>query len=84
MHSFSYRTIETRVFNQPMSFEVCGFIDVEGEIFLTEIYAVGQDKLGNAKLECVDSLLNVPEIRAAIISLLNEWPHSLIFNQGSK
>lgn len=83
MRSINFHAIETRVFNQPMSFEVCGFIDAEGEIFLTEIYAVGQDSLGNAKLECVDSLLNVPEIRAAIISLLNEVEHGLIFN-GSK
>lgn len=84
MNSFSYRTVTTRVFNQPMSFEVSGYTDEEGEIFLTEIYAVGQGGRGEPKLSCVKCLLNVSEINAAIISLLREPRHSSIFKGSRK
>ena len=81
MNSFSYRTVTTRLFNQPVSFEVCGRIFDDGKIELTELFAVDGDKLIR-----VDDMLNMPAIRDAITSLLNEWTHSLIFNtnEGGK
>ena len=84
MNSFSYETIETRVFNQPMSYEVCGYIDDDGEIILTELYAVSEGKDATVVLIPNHDMLNTPEIEKAIISLLNEWPHNLISKNRSK
>ncbi len=78
MNSFNYRTVTTRLFNQPVTFEVCGRIFDCGKIELTELYAVDGDEL-----ICVDDMLNLPAIEKAIVSLLNEWPHGLIF-KGDK
>ena len=79
MNKFNYRTVTTRIFNQSATFEVCGEVKANGEIKLTELFAVGQDEKGEAVLIRVDAMLNLPAIHEAIISLLNEWTHSLIF-----
>jgi hypothetical protein len=81
MKTFSYRTIQTRVFNQPVTFEVCGRIFDDGEIELTELFAVSKDNRGEDTSTRVDDMLNRPAIYDAIVSLLNEWTHSLIFKQ---
>jgi hypothetical protein len=81
MNTFSYRTIETRLFNQTASFEVCGRIFDDGKIELTELFAIGKDDRGEDTSIRVDDMLNMPAIYDAIVSLLNEWTNSLIFNQ---
>ena len=78
MNTFSYRTIETRLFNQTATFEVCGRVFDDGKIELTELFAVGKDNKGNDTLIRVDDMLNMPAIYSAIVSLLNEWTHSLV------
>ena len=79
MKQFSYRTVETRLFNQAATFEVCGEVKENGEIKLTELFAVGQDEKGETVLEPIHNMLNMPAIHDAVVSLLNEWTHSLIF-----
>jgi len=83
MSEFTYRTVETRLFNQAVTFEVCGEINDKREIELTELFAVGEDDNGKVTLIPVHDMLNLPAIHNAVTSLLNEWTHSLIFN-GSK
>ena len=77
--TFKCETITTRIFNQEAKFHVWGKIHDCGRIELTDLAAVGQDINGKEKAINVREMLYMTAIYDAIVSLLNEWTHSLIF-----
>ena len=79
MNSFKCETITTRIFNQEAKFHVWGKIHDGGRIELTDLAAVGRNVAGEKILIPVKKMLYMPAIYDAIVSLLNEWTHSLIF-----